>query len=42
VQLTALDEEHSETIEMMDMLLSKKRSGDRKAWLQSKGNMAVV
>ena len=42
VQLTALDEEHSETIEMMDMLLSKKRSGDRKIWLQSKGNMAIV
>ena len=42
VQLTALDDEHSETIEVMDMLLSKKRSGDRKIWLQSKGNMAVV
>ena len=42
VQLTALDEEHSETIEMMDMLLSKKRAGDRKKWLQSKGDMAVV
>ncbi len=26
VQLTALDEEHSETIEMMDMLLSKKNA----------------
>ena len=42
VQLTALDEEHSQTIEMMDMLLSKKRSGDRKEWLQAKGDMAVV
>jgi topoisomerase-4 subunit B len=42
VQLTALDEEQPETIEMMDMLLSKKRSGDRKTWLQSKGDMAVV
>ena len=42
VQLTALDEEHAETIEMMDMLLSKKRAGDRKEWLQSKGDMAVV
>jgi len=42
VQLTALDDEHSETIEMMDMLLSKKRSGDRKEWLQTKGDMAVV
>jgi topoisomerase-4 subunit B len=42
VQLTALDEEHSQTIEMMDMLLSKKRAGDRKEWLQTKGDMAVV
>jgi len=42
VQLTALEDEHSKTIEMMDMLLSKKRSGDRKEWLQSKGDMAVV
>jgi topoisomerase-4 subunit B len=42
VQLTALNDEHSETIEMMDMLLSKKRSGDRKEWLQTKGDMAVV
>ncbi len=42
VQLTAPDDEHNETVEVMDMLLSKKRSGDRKEWLQSKGNMAVV
>jgi topoisomerase-4 subunit B len=42
VQLTALDEEQPETIEMMDMLLSKKRSGDRKTWLQSKGDLAIV
>jgi topoisomerase-4 subunit B len=42
VQLTANDSEHSETIEIMDMLLSKKRSGDRKEWLQNKGNLAVV
>jgi topoisomerase-4 subunit B len=41
-QLTALDEEQPETIEMMDMLLSKKRSGDRKTWLQSKGDLAIV
>jgi topoisomerase-4 subunit B len=42
VQLTAIDDEHNETIEIMDMLLSKKRSGDRKEWLQTKGDMAVV
>jgi len=26
----------------MDMLLAKKRSGDRKIWLESKGNLAEV
>jgi topoisomerase-4 subunit B len=30
------------TQEMMDMLLAKKRAGDRKAWLESKGNLAEV
>lgn len=40
VQLTI--DEHAQTIELMDMLLSKKRSGDRKVWLQSKGDMADV
>jgi topoisomerase-4 subunit B len=40
VQLTV--DEHSETMEVMDMLLSKKRSGDRKDWLQNKGDMAIV
>lgn len=29
-------------VEMMDMLLAKKRSGDRKAWLESKGNLADI
>ncbi len=28
------------TMSMMDMLLAKKRSGDRKSWLQEKGDMA--
>ena len=27
---------------LMDMLLAKKRAGDRRAWLQSKGNLATV
>jgi len=40
VQLTV--DEHAETMEVMDMLLSKKRSGDRKEWLQSKGDMVEV
>jgi len=26
----------------MDMLLSKKRAGDRKSWLETKGNLAEV
>jgi len=26
----------------MDMLLSKKRAGDRKQWLEIKGNLAVI
>lgn len=30
------------TLELMDMLLAKKRSGDRKIWLESKGNLAEV
>ncbi len=30
------------TNELMDMLLAKKRAGDRKDWLQSKGNLAEV
>lgn len=29
-------------VEMMDMLLAKKRSGDRKNWLESKGNLADI
>ena len=40
VQLTI--EEPSEMLETMDMLLAKKRAGDRKSWLESKGNMADV
>jgi topoisomerase-4 subunit B len=40
VQLTSHDTE--EMLELMDMLLSKKRSPDRKAWLENKGNLAVV
>lgn len=40
VQLTTDDAE--DMLEVMDMLLAKKRAPDRKAWLESKGNMAVV
>lgn len=40
VQLTVSDEDNSG--ELMDMLLAKKRSGDRKSWLQTKGDLAEV
>ena len=40
VQLTL--EDYAATSEMMDMLLAKKRAGDRKSWLESKGNLAQV
>jgi topoisomerase-4 subunit B len=40
VQLTL--EDFDATSEMMDMLLAKKRAGDRKTWLESKGNLAEV
>ncbi|MCH9689769.1 MAG: DNA topoisomerase IV subunit B [Gammaproteobacteria bacterium] len=38
VQLTL--EEEQEAMALMDMLLAKKRASDRKAWLESKGNLA--
>lgn len=31
-----------DTNQLMDMLLSKKRAGDRKVWLEDKGNLAEV
>lgn len=40
VQLTI--DELTPTLEVMDMLLAKKRSPDRKEWLEQKGNKAVV
>ncbi len=40
VQLTVDDDEA--TFMQMDMLLAKKRAQDRKAWLEEKGNLAVV
>ncbi len=38
VQLTVDDAE--QTMQLMDMLLAKKRSSDRREWLEAKGNMA--
>jgi len=40
VQLTV--EDHGATQKIMDMLLSKKRASDRKAWLEDKGNLATI
>ena len=40
VQLTVEDDE--ETNALMDMLLAKKRSADRKQWLEAKGDLAEV
>jgi len=40
IQLT-LDDEPA-TMAQMDMMLAKKRAGDRKIWLESKGNLAEV
>lgn len=40
VQLTLGDEQA--TMAQMDMMLAKKRAQDRKAWLESKGNLAEV
>ncbi|MCY0965310.1 DNA topoisomerase IV subunit B [Parathalassolituus penaei] len=33
---------HQQTMELMDMLLAKKRSGDRKNWLENRGNEAEL
>ncbi|MGL6035700.1 MAG: DNA topoisomerase IV subunit B [Legionella sp.] len=40
VQLTLEDEPGTEAI--MDMMLNKKRAGDRKTWLETKGNLADI
>jgi len=40
VQMTI--DAHDSPDQMLDMLLAKKRSGDRRAWLESKGNLARI
>jgi len=30
------------TAKLMDMLLAKKRAGDRKSWLEEKGDLATL
>ena len=41
VQLT-MDEQGEDTLQLMDMLLAKKRAGDRREWLEEKGNLAII
>ena len=40
VQLTLDDGKSADS--MLDMLLAKKRSSDRRSWLEDKGNLAEV
>jgi topoisomerase-4 subunit B len=40
VQLTIAEDDA--TFEQMDLLLAKKRAGDRKSWLEDRGNLAVL
>lgn len=40
IQLTM--EDKPDTDELLDKLLSKKRAGDRKSWLETYGNLAIV
>ena len=43
VQLTIDDDANdTSTTKLMDMLLSKKRAGDRKVWLEQKGDLATL
>jgi topoisomerase-4 subunit B len=42
VQLTLSEDSQQETYQLMDMLLSKKRAGDRREWLEEKGNLADI
>ena len=41
VQLT-LPDKNRKADQIMDMLLAKKRSQDRKSWLESKGDLATI
>lgn len=42
VRLSLDGDTDTETDPLMDMLLAKRRSSDRRAWLESKGNLATV
>ena len=40
VQLTL--DSSTQTDELMDMMLAKKRAADRRSWLESKGNQSTL
>ena len=40
VQLTVKPRDNTD--QLMDMLLAKKRSADRRSWLEQKGNLAEI
>jgi topoisomerase-4 subunit B len=40
VQLTV--DARDKTEQLLDMLLAKKRAGDRRTWIETKGNLAQV
>jgi len=40
VQLTVAPKDEAD--QLVDMLLAKKRAGDRREWLETKGNLAQV
>ncbi len=42
VQLTVAPDEDDGTNRLLDLLLAKKRSGERREWLEQKGDLAVV
>lgn len=42
VQLTISEEDEAETLRVMDMLLAKKRSEDRRNWLQEQGDQVEI
>ncbi len=42
VQLTISDDDEAETLRVMDMLLAKKRSEDRRNWLQDQGDKVEI
>jgi topoisomerase-4 subunit B len=42
IQLTVEGKTIDAAVEVMDMLLAKKRASDRRDWLQAKGNLAEI